>query len=613
MELPPGASPHEDARLGASFRPLPPSGLPVRVASSPRWRLRHLARLGREWLRARPRLRAAVRGVPGLIPLLAFVLSQRGLRSEVAYTRWARRVDRLDAAGRAAMERELALVPDRPRIAIVMPAYETPPELLRAAIASVRRQVWPDWELCIADDASPSDRLGAVVAEFADDPRIRFVRRERNGHISAATNTALDLVTADWVALMDHDDLLAEHALYRVGMHILAHPEVEVIFTDEDKVDHRGRRSGVYHKPGFDPDLLMGQNLVSHLGVYRRSLIEAAGRLREGFEGSQDHDLILRVSRLAAPGAIHHIPGALYHWRQAADGNRSFSEEALERCLAAARRALAEHVKAQGVPGAEILPAPGLELMHRVRYPLPEPAPRVTLLLEPGAEPGPLPGWPGLSVLPVTQGRGADQADDILVFLGAGCRPEGEEWLRELVTQAWRKGVGLAGGPVFSEDGDVLEAGWVMGGPSFAEPAYSALQAHESGHGGALRLVRRVSAVGGGGFALRREALAAVGGFDLTLPDPWRLLDLCARLRGAGLAVLCCPQAAVRRAAPATTCAPAAPPPDLATLLRARHGRLVTQEAHFSPLLEPATGLPRLGCAGGGALQARIHAISPPS
>lgn len=591
----------------------------MRRAASLRWRLRHLARLGGKWLRARPNLRAAVLGVPGLVPLLAAVLSQPGLRSDAAYTRWARRVDRLDAATRAGMERELALISDRPRIAVVMPAYETPPELLRAAIASVQRQVWPDWELCIADDASPSDQLRAVAADFADDPRIRFVRRERNGHISAATNTALDLVTADWVALMDHDDLLAEHALYRVGMHILAHPEAEVIFTDEDKVDHRGRRSGVYHKPGFDPDLLMGQNMVSHLGVYRRSIIEAAGRLREGFEGSQDHDLILRVSRLAATGAIHHIPGALYHWRQAANGNRSFSEAALERCLVAARRALAEHVEAQGVSGAEILPAPGLDFMHRVRYPLPEPAPRVTLLLEPGAEPGPLPDWPGLTVLPIVQGQRVDQPGDVLVFLGAGCRPEGGEWLRELVTQALRKGVGLAGGPVFSEDWDVLEAGWVMGGPRFAEPAYHATQAHESGHAGALRLVRRVSAVGGGGFALRREVLTAVGGFDQALPDPWQLLDLCARLRGAGLAVLCCPQAAVVRGARAP-CSPPAPPPDLAARLRARHGALVTEEAHFSPLLEPATGLPRLGCAGpgvvprgGGALAARIHAISPRS
>lgn len=583
------------------------------------FRLRQLARLGREWLRARPRLRAAVRSVPGLIPLVAVLLSQHGLRSEAAYTRWARRVDRLQAPARAAIERELAMVADRPRIAVVMPAYETPPDFLRAAIASVQRQVWPDWELCIADDASPSDQLRAVAAEFADDPRIRFVRRERNGHICAATNTALAMVTADWVALMDHDDLLAEHALYRVGMHILAHPEAEVVFTDEDKVDHRERRSGVYHKPGFDPDLLMGQNLVSHLGVYRRSLIEAAGGLREGFEGSQDHDLILRVSRLARPGGIHHIPGALYHWRQAADGNRSFSEAALERCLAAARRALAEHLEAEGVRGAEVLPAPGLEIMHRIRYPLPAAAPRVTLLLEPGAEPGPLPDWPGLSVLPVAQGNRTDQPGDVLVFLGADCRPEGEEWLRELVTQALRKGVGLAGAPVFSEVGDVLEAGWVMGGPRLAQPAYHALQSHESGHGGALRLVRRVSAVGGGGFALRREALAAVGGFDATLPDPWQLLDLCARLRGAGLAVLCCPQAAVRRKGLAP-CAPVVPPPALAALLRARHGSLVTKEAHFSPLLDPATGLPRLGRGGpgpdlarGGACPTPIHAISPRS
>jgi hypothetical protein len=527
-------------------------------------------------------------------------MSHREVSAEAAYSRWARCVDRLDPASRAAMECQMASVRDRPKIAVVMPAYETPPTLLRAAIASVQRQVWPEWELCIVDDASPSDRLRSVAAEFSGDPRIRFLRRELNGHISAATNTALDMVTAEWVALMDHDDLLAEHALYRVAMHILAHPDAEVIFTDEDKVDHRGRRSGVYHKPGFDPDLLLSQNLVSHLGVYRRSLIEAAGRLREGFEGSQDHDLILRVSRLAGPGHIHHIPGVLYHWRQRARGNQSFSEAAMERCLVTARRALADHVAAQGVRGAEILPAPDLEFMHRVRWPLPEDAPRVTLMLEPGAEPGPLPPWPGLSVMHVIEGRrtaAASAMGDVLVFLGAGCCPTGEEWLRELVTQALRGEIGLAGGPVFSGNGEVLESGWVMGGPSFAQPAYCALHAHELGHGGALRLVRRVSAVGGGGFALRRETLAALGGFDDSLPDPWQLLELCARLRGAGLAVLCCPQAAVRREVRAPNWA-AVPSPALAARLRALHGRFVTEEAHFSPLLDPATGLPRLTAAG---------------
>lgn len=555
--------------------------------------LRALVRQARLLLRARPRLRARLRAIPGFLPLLGFLLSHRGLRAEGAYARWAAQTDHLDPQTRAAMQDRLATLASRPKIAVVMPAYETPAPLLRAAINSVQRQIWPDWELCITDDASPSDVVSQVLAEFASDPRIRFVRRTHNGHISAATNTALGLVTADWVALMDHDDLLPEHALCSVGLHILAHPDAEVIFTDEDKVDDAGRRTGVYHKPGFDPDLLLGQNMVSHLGVYRRTLIERVGGLREGFEGSQDYDLALRASREVEPARIHHIPSVLYHWRQAAGGAPSFSEAALDRCVGAARRAIAEHLSAQGVEGAEVGPAPGLAAMNRVRWPLPSPLPQITLLLERGADPGPLPGWPGLEQMRSLGDRAAEAhgaMGEVLVFLGAECRPVEPEWLRELVSQALRPTVGVAGGPVFGPDRRIVDAGWVLGGPSLAQPAYAELDEDEAGHGGALRVVRRVSALGGGGFALRRKVLMEVGGFHPGLSDHWQLIELCARIRALGLAILCCPVAAVR----ALRVPLHKGVVSSGEQLLVRHAHHMTEEFHFSARVDPATGLPRL-------------------
>ena len=147
-----------------------------------------------------------------------------------------------------------------------MPVYDTPAELLRAAVASVRGQLYPDWELCIADDASPSPHVAELLAEFAAaDQRIKIVRRSSNGHISAATNSALELATGEFIALFDHDDLLAEHALYEIAVEIDRHPEADLIYSDEDKIDGSGQRFWPHFKTDWNPDLLLCQNFVSHL------------------------------------------------------------------------------------------------------------------------------------------------------------------------------------------------------------------------------------------------------------------------------------------------------------------------------------------------------------
>ncbi|MBH0619594.1 glycosyltransferase, partial [Salmonella enterica] len=174
--------------------------------------------------------------------------------------------------------------------------YNPEVRFLRAAVASVQAQLYPDWELCIADDASPDPAVRDALQDMAEaDPRIRLVLRPANGHISAASNSALALATGAFVALMDHDDVLPEHALFEVAAALEADPDLDVIYSDEDHIDADGRRSNPYFKSDFNPDLLIGHNLVSHLGVYRRALLERIGGFRLGFEGSQDYDLALRA------------------------------------------------------------------------------------------------------------------------------------------------------------------------------------------------------------------------------------------------------------------------------------------------------------------------------
>jgi glycosyltransferase involved in cell wall biosynthesis len=205
------------------------------------------------------------------------------------------------------------------------------------------------------------------------------VRKETNGHIAAATNTALDLAVGEFVALLDHDDLLSETALYEIAVELDAHPDADVIYSDSDSIDDAGRRSEPYFKTDWNPDLMLGYNIVNHLGAYRRSLVEEVGRLRVGFEGGKDYDLMLRAAEASAPSRIRHIPAVLYHWRRNAS-SPSCSEASMERCVVAARRAVRQHLERTGVQ-AHVEPAPGVPIWTRVIYLLPRERPLVSIIV----------------------------------------------------------------------------------------------------------------------------------------------------------------------------------------------------------------------------------------
>ncbi|MEX2045483.1 MAG: glycosyltransferase, partial [Opitutus sp.] len=190
-----------------------------------------------------------------------------------------------------------------------MPVYDTPEKWLVAAIESVRRQLYDNWELCIADDASKQPHVRKILSRYQrKDPRIKVAFRETNGHISAASNSALALAHGEFIALLDHDDVLRPHALACVALELDAHPDADLIYSDEDKIDENGRRYEPYFKPDWNPDLFLAQNCISHLGVFRTSLVRDIGAFRVGYEGSQDWDLALRIVERTTAGRIRHIP-----------------------------------------------------------------------------------------------------------------------------------------------------------------------------------------------------------------------------------------------------------------------------------------------------------------
>ena len=321
------------------------------------------------------RRRTALLTIPSPAPVPAIAAEKD------PYQTWIETQETLTDADRMLIRQHIADFAQPPLISVVMPAYESSEAKLRAAIASVRAQIYPHWELCVADDCSPSLHVRRVLAEIAaEEPRLRWMRREENGNISAASNSALALATGDYVALMDHDDLLHATALYEAAAEIDRNPDLDILYSDEDHIDDEGRRSNPYFKPDWNEELLLGQNVVSHLGIYRRSLIAEIGGFRLGFEGSQDYDLALRAVAATQSTRIRHIPKVLYHWRQSRS-EASFSQTQQALCAANGRLAVADFLAKTGMAGARVRAADRVPGWNHVVLPLPSPAPLVSIIV----------------------------------------------------------------------------------------------------------------------------------------------------------------------------------------------------------------------------------------
>lgn len=500
-----------------------------------------------------------------------------------AYGQWALRHDTPTAAQLSGLQARAAQLAKPPRFSVIVPVHETAPDALHAMIGSVRRQAYPHWQLCLVDDASRQPHVRRLLRRAArDDPRVAVAFRAENGHIAAASNTAIGLAQGDWLAMMDHDDVLPPQALATMALAIAANPDTDLLYSDEDKLDAQGRRYGAYFKPDFNPELLEAQNFLNHLTVYRASAVQAVGGLRVGLEGSQDYDLALRVTAATRERVVH-VPHVLYHWRfHPAAG--TFSSTQPERAAVAARQALRDHAAAGGET-VEVVASH----IHRVLRPPPPHWPRVTAIV---------PTRDHLDVLRVCVGGLLDGTDypalDIIVVDNASEQPDtlawldaitargvtvlryphsfnysainnfaagqarGEillllnsdiaviepGWLREMVRLAMRPGIGAVGAKLLYPDDTVQHAGVVLGMGGVGAHVYCGAARDDHGYYGRLWTMQEVGCVTAACMAVPASAYAAVGGFDAEhLAVAFNDVDFCLRLRASGRRILWTPQA----------------------------------------------------------------------
>jgi GT2 family glycosyltransferase len=509
---------------------------------------------------------------PGTRPAPAPAKDQAATERD-RYARWVARHGPTPQTLQALRE-DLERLSYRPLISVLMPVHDTDRVVLIDAIDSVRAQIYDHWQLCIANDGSNKPETLEVLASLATDPSIRVVDLPGGAGISGATNAALSLADGEFIALLDHDDVLKPHALAQVARWLDADPGLDVVYSDEDKLDGQGNLYDPHLKPDWSPDQLTAQNYVCHLTVARRTLVEQIGGFRSAFDGSQDYDLILRLTEQTE--RIAHIPEPLYSWR-AVPGSAAAVADAKPYAIEAAGRALSDALIRRGYDGRVDTTA---HLGYfRVRYPIPG-EPRVAVII---------PTRDGVNLLRrciesirnrstyrnyeflIVDNQSADGETlaylagfqgtvirypyrfnyarimnlaarsvecDALLFLNNDTEVITPEWIESLLEHAMRPEVGAVGCRLFFENGEPQHEGILVGvGGGWAH------NLNHKGYWARGDLVRNVSAVTGACTMIRPEVFWRVGGNDERLRVAYNDVDLCLRIRQAGYEIVYTPAA----------------------------------------------------------------------
>jgi GT2 family glycosyltransferase/2-polyprenyl-3-methyl-5-hydroxy-6-metoxy-1,4-benzoquinol methylase len=564
---------------------------------------------------------------PQQIPDYVYVYSLDAAQDRDSYQVW------LEAnAGRRAEEvrrtREaLAARTDVPSISVVVPVYRPDHHLMRRCVASVVDQDFDRWQLCLCDDGSEDPALTVLLAELASlDPRISVASRDENGGISAATNTAASLADGEFLAFLDQDDELGPGALARVALALVENPEVDVLYTDEDKFEPDGTRSEPFFKPDWSPDQLLSHMYIGHLFVLRRTLFEELGGLRPAFDGSQDYDLALRATERARK--VAHVATVAYHWRKIA-GSTAQDYRAKPKSDIAARAALTDALARRGERG--VVESGLHEGTFRVRREI-QGSPLISVIIpfHDGAaflrrcveslQRSGYQNWEAILVdnrswQPETRAvlsrlrqdqrcRVLQFSEDFnwaavnnfasrhalgehLLFMNVDVEGRSPGWLTAMLEHSQRAEVGAVGARLVYPDGRVQHAGVVMGlGGGVAWHAFCFCPGDQPGYFGQSKLVRNYSALTGACMMVRRETFDALGGFDESLPVAYNDIDFCLRLRAFGYQLVYTPFAELVHEESAVRGQASREPMETAAMFE-RWESVIRRDPYFNPNLDP--------------------------
>ncbi|MBO9555479.1 MAG: glycosyltransferase [Cellulomonas sp.] len=472
-----------------------------------------------------------------------------------------------------------------PLITILTPVYDPPAAALRSAVESVRSQDFDAWQLVLVDDCSPSPHVAALLRELAaSDPRIVVHRRTENGGIVAASNDALERATGEFVALLDHDDMLATGALAAIAEALADEPDVDYLYTDEDKVSDEGDFYDAFVKPEWSPERLLGQMYTGHLSVLRTSLVREIGGFEVGADGSQDHDLVLRVTEKARK--IVHLPGIYYHWR-AIDGSTAQDGEAKPYAWDAGVRAVQRSLDRQGIRGrARRGPQPGT---YRIAREL-DPSVKVSIVIPTRGgtalvwgetrclvvelvrsivslsehenlelvivydEPTP---EPVLAELREIAGDRATfvlfdepfnfsakcnvgylaSSGDVVVFMNDDMQLVSPNFAAELAAPLFEKGVGATGARLLFSDGSLQHGGHVYAAGDLTHAGFKG-PGDDEGPFRAYLVNRECSGLTAACIAVTRATFEDVGGFNEGLPGNFNDVDFSYKIGSRGLRLL---------------------------------------------------------------------------
>ena len=488
------------------------------------------------------------------------------------------------------MRSELKSFKYTPKISIITPVYNVDNIWLEKAINSVIDQVYENWELCLVDDASIKDHIKITLEKYRElDQRIKVRYLRENQGISGASNEGLSMATGDFIGLLDHDDELSLNALFEVVKLLQEHPEADMIYSDEDHVTVKGTHIDPYFKPDWSPDLFLSNMYTCHFGVYRKKLVEEMEGFRKGYEGSQDYDLVLRLTEKT--DYIYHIPKILYHWRNI-PGSTSVRYEAKSYADTNARKALEDALKRRNVcaivltgkiPGSfrikrEIIDNPRVSII----IPTKDSADRLKKCIDSIKKKTSYKNYeiivinnnstedrtfeyleeisksPDITILKydipfnfsaINNFAALNSNGEYLLFLNNDTEVISDDWLSAMIEHAQRKEVGAVGCKLLYPDNTIQHAGLILGISGIPGKAGVGGHSHKHildaapGYYGRPHVIQNLSAVTAACVMIRKNTFNEIGGFDEKFAVAFNDVDLCLNIRDKGYLIVYTPYA----------------------------------------------------------------------